>query len=101
MTSPMKILDSTTAPLPLNPSMQLALAQLLEAYNAARTSQRPKWDYAVEIHFLKDLGPSDIRFLICHGLVEHAVEKTRPGAKARAFRKPACLRLLAASCFVL
>jgi hypothetical protein len=94
---------TTTSTLRLSPLMWLALDQLLQAHDAASSAQRPLWDFAVEIHFLYKTGisHSDVRYLICQGLVEHAAEITRPVTTGRAFSKLQGLRLLAESCFVL
>jgi hypothetical protein len=47
------------------------------------------------------LNHNDLRSLIRQGLVAHAMEKGRIGAKARSFRQTSGLRLHLESCFVL
>ncbi len=101
MKSHAQVPDRITASLRLTPSMKLALAHLLEAHDAARIAKQPKWEFAVELHALKEISHSEVRCLICQGLVEHAVESTRNGSKRRVFSKPAGLHFIAASCLVL
>ncbi len=83
--------------------MKTALSLLLEAHETAATLERDKWDFALEIEALKDAGlnHNDLRSLVCQGLAEHRLERTRRGAKRRAFGQSRCLRLQNASCFAL
>jgi hypothetical protein len=87
----------------LTPSMCRALEQLLKACALARRVHRPKWDFAVEIDALEQAGSdhSDLRALICQGLVEHALEKAQRRPGRRTFRHGHSLHLTPQSCFVL
>jgi hypothetical protein len=93
---------------PFGPSLTLAmrsaLVLLLEAHDIALSLGLNKWDFALEIDAIKDeagVNQNDLRFLICNGLAEHLVDRTRTGAKRRAFRQPRGLRLHTQSCFTL
>ena len=79
------------------------LTVLLEAVEAARELQRDVWDFAVEIHNLHNDGltNTDLRWLVCNGYVEQAIETTRPQAARRTFRPARNLMLCKRSCFVL
>jgi hypothetical protein len=94
---------SNSPGLDLTPPLRLALGRLKKAHDAARRLDRPKWDFAVEIHDLEEAGidHDDLRSLICQRLAEHALETTHPRGKRRTFRTAASLRLAAESCFVL
>jgi hypothetical protein len=85
------------------PSMIPGLLQLLEAEAYARKVERSKWDFAVEIDGLRAVGvtTSDLRWLVCQGYLEHAVETTPAGSEARSFGKEASLTFSQRSCFVL
>ena len=80
-----------------------ALAILREAYAYARELGRSVWDFAVEIHVLRaaDLTRSDLRWLVCRGVVEHAAELTRNGQDSRVFRPTGALTFTKRTCFVL
>jgi len=88
---------------PLTSKVKTALGLLLQARTAAARLGHDKWDFALEIQALKEAGldHNDLRSLICQGLVEHCVERTRCGAKQRAFRPPSGLRLARRSCLTL
>jgi hypothetical protein len=79
------------------------LTILLEAVEAARELQRDVWDFAVEIHNLRSAGltNTDLRWLVCNGYLEQAIETTRPQAAQRTFRPARNLMLCNRSCFVL
>jgi hypothetical protein len=85
------------------PSMIPGLLQLLEAEAYAREVQRPRWDFAVEIDSLRAAGLTngDLRWLVCQGYLEHAVETTPAGSEARSFGKEGRLTFSPGSCFVL
>lgn len=87
----------------LVPGVEPALALLLEAYDYAHELERDLWDFAVELDSLRtvDLTLSALRWLLCKGYVEHAIESTRPDADNRSFRSVASLTLAAHSCLVL
>lgn len=80
-----------------------ALAVLLEAYTYAQAIDRNTWDFAVEIDCLRDVGVTDgdLRYLICAGYAEHAVELTRVGSHKRVFRRLHNLGLTDKTCFIL
>ena len=80
-----------------------ALTVLLEAHRYAQASDRDLWDFAVEIDRLRDAGASDsdLRYLVCEGLAEHATEVTRPVWRKRVFRKLHNLAITTKTCFVL
>lgn len=79
------------------------IKELLKAYQYARDAGRVVWDLAVEISLLHRLGltPSDFRWLVCKGYVEHARDVTRPDDDSREFRPCAKLLYTKRSCFVL
>jgi hypothetical protein len=79
------------------------LAQLAEARAYAQDAGHDVWDFAVEISRLSALGltPSDLRWLVCKGYVEHAREVTQSGEPGRAFRPAGNLTFCKRSCFVL
>jgi hypothetical protein len=85
------------------PGMIPGLLQLLEAEAYARKVERSKWDFAVEIDGLRAAGvtTSDLRWLVCQGYLEHAVETTPAGSEARSFGKEGRLTFSPGSCFVL
>jgi hypothetical protein len=87
----------------LAPRIRAALVQLFEAYRYAQDVHRDVWDFAIEIARLSALGltPSDLRWLVCKGYVEHAREVTQPGEDGRAFRPGGNLTFCRRSCFVL
>jgi hypothetical protein len=82
---------------------QAGLSILLEAYDYACQLQRPAWDFAVEIHCLRSAGltNSDLRWLSCQQLVEHAAEMTRAGQESRDFQPTGPLTFTKSTCFVL
>ena len=82
---------------------QAALALLREALNYAQELGRSVWDFAVEIAVLRAAGlsNSDLRWLVCRGLVEHAAEITRPGQDSRVFQPTGRLTFSEHTCFVL
>lgn len=80
-----------------------AIGELLKAYLYARDAARTVWDLAVEISLLRELGltPSDLRWLVCRGYLEHARDVTRSDDDSREFRPGAQLLYTKRSCFVL
>jgi hypothetical protein len=80
-----------------------ALAHLLRAYDYARELGRDLWDFAVEIGSLCTAGvtPCDLRWLVCKGYVEQAVEVGGGGRRHRCFRRGNRLRFTGRACFVL
>jgi hypothetical protein len=87
----------------LAPCLQTGCAILTEARDCAQELQRDVWDFAVEVHCLRDAGLSDssLRWLLCKGYVEHAVETTQARAPHRTFRRAGNLMFCERSCFVL
>ncbi len=84
-------------------SMIVGLLQLLKAHAYARELERPGWDFAVEIGSLQAAGltSSDLRWLVCKGYVEHAVETTPAANETRSFQQACKLTFSAESCFLL
>jgi hypothetical protein len=87
----------------LAPSIQAGLAILSEAVHCAQEFQRDVWDFAVEVHSLRGAGLRDstLRWLLCKGYAEHAVETTRPHALRRTFRRGGSLMFCDRSCIIL
>lgn len=85
------------------PQLLDILTTLLEAHLRATQSSRDIWDFAEEIQIFHATGyrNSDLRWLVCHGYVDHAEEITQPGDSRRAFRTGAPLAFSAHTCFVL
>src|SRR5262245_53039047 len=84
-------------------SCQPGLTLLLEAAETAQELQRDVWDFAVEIHNLRSAGltSNNLRWLLCKGYADHAIETTRPQAARRTFQAAGNLMLGERSCFVL
>lgn len=84
-------------------AMRTALGLLLQAHETATGLHCDPWDFALEIHALKEAGVShnDLRALVCQGLSEQRLEETRRGAPHRSFGPPRSIRLHADSCFAL
>jgi hypothetical protein len=80
-----------------------ALALFFEAHEYARQAQQTDWEFSVELPALLEAGCSRsvLRWLASKGYVEHALERTRPQAGRRSFRRTANLSFAARSCFVL
>ena len=80
-----------------------ALAELLKAYEYARSGQREVWDFAVEIRTLRETGlsNSDFRWLACAGHLDHACEVTILGDDERHFQRTGKLSFARRTCFVL
>lgn len=82
---------------------ETALAALLRAYDYAEEFRRPVWDFAVEMNDLRaaEFTASDLRWLVCRGYVEHAVEATPEKGGQRLFRPAGESAVSEASCVVL
>jgi hypothetical protein len=80
-----------------------ALAILMRAANYARDLHRDVWDFAVELTELQSAGltSSDLRWLVCKGYAEHAVEITPAGQQHRRFRQGNRLSFDERTCVVL
>ena len=85
------------------PNVIPGLLQLLEAEAYAREVRRPNWDFAVEFEGLRAAGltTGDLRWLVCKGYVEHAIETTPAGSETRCFAREGELTFGRRSCFVL
>lgn len=97
--------DPTVGSLPgLSDSQaEKAFRLLLDAYECAQQLSQDRWDFAVEIKCLEDIGiaRSGFRSLVCSGLIEHAREMKPLGDELRAFRPTGKLRFRSKTCFVL
>jgi hypothetical protein len=84
-------------------SCQSGLTILLAAVEAAKELHHDVWDFAVEIHNLCSAGltSNNLRWLLCMGYADHAIETTRPKAARRTFQAAGNLMLCERSCFVL
>ncbi len=81
----------------------LVLVLLKDAQDYAQELDRSIWDFAVEISELRALGltNSDLRWLVCKGLVDHGTDVTQPGEQARTFQSGCRLVFHEKTCFVL
>src|SRR5437870_2774956 len=79
------------------------MALLLKAFVYAESLGRSVWDFAVEIDALQEAGlmRPDLRWLLCQGYVEHAVETTAPGRSTRCFGAMGGLNFTRKDCFAL
>ena len=79
------------------------LLLLLQAWLYAEDAGRDVWDFSLERAALHRAGltDSDLRWLLCKGLIEHAREITKPGAHAREFHCHRSLTFFKRSAFVL
>jgi len=82
---------------------RVALEMLCEAALYAQDVDRRPWDFSLEIGVLRDsgLGDSDLRWLLCKGFLEHALEVKSTGSHARRFEPTTSLSFCRNSCFVL
>jgi hypothetical protein len=89
--------------LDINPRFQGALAIMREAYDYALKSHRSVWDFAVEISVLRRRGltNSDLRWLVCQGIIEHRAEMDAPDEESRTFLRTGGLTFNKRTCFVL
>jgi hypothetical protein len=62
-----------------------------------------RWDFAIDLHELRNggLGPTDLRWLIAKGYLEHACETDAKTHEHRSFEPCHRFRFEASSCFVL
>ena len=80
-----------------------ALIRLLEAYQCANELQRDVWEFAVELEELQRVGctNSEVRWLVCKGLITHAREVVSPNRAERAFQRCDGLVFGKRTCFTL
>jgi hypothetical protein len=80
-----------------------SLELLVEAFSFAHRFRRNKWDFAVEISDLCAAGltMTGLRWLLCSGFIEAAIEETQPRSKRRAFRPLLNLGFPARTCVVM
>ena len=80
-----------------------ALGELAKARDFARDCEQEVWQFAVNIEPLTRLGVSvsDLRWLICKGVLQHAHETKRRESPARVFRASHSLAFGKSTCFVL
>jgi hypothetical protein len=98
--------EAARAPAPCLPpvyGLHSTLSLLFEAYRYAQELDRDTWDFAVEIQALRAAGAthSDLRWLVCNDLVEHAGEAIGTGRHRRLFHQTGSLTFTERTCFVL
>jgi hypothetical protein len=83
--------------------LRKALATLLEAFDYSVDTKCDRWDFAVPMRNLLDLGlnEADLRFLVRKGYAAHAREVTLEGDDGRQFRSTGDLTFSRRSCLVL
>ena len=83
--------------------VEWALGALLDSLELARDAGHSCWDFAVEVGTLQAAGlrNSELRWLACKSLVEHARETTELTADNRSFETTGLLNLTSKTCFVL
>jgi hypothetical protein len=80
-----------------------AVGRLQQAAHLADDTNMDRWQFAVDLASMLGCGtsPTDLRWLVANGFVDHAMELTLPGAPQRVFQGGCAMRFTAASCFVL
>ena len=80
-----------------------SLFALLQAHDYAAELGRDRWDFAVEIATLREMGTtnSDLRWLVCKKYVEHAFDITPLEKDEREFQAVGILNFGDRTCFVL
>ena len=88
---------------PIDSKFQRGFALLLEARDYADRTASDAWEFAVEIHLLREIGLSDndLRYLVRSQYLEHAHEVTAMGKLGRNFRSSGDLAFAKRTCFVL
>jgi hypothetical protein len=86
-----------------NRAIVRAIALLLRAHDYACALNRDSWEFAVEIQVLRAAGVtrSDLRWLRCKDLLEHAVEITTRDDHRRLYQPSFNLAFTKRSCFIL
>lgn len=81
----------------------VAMKLLRDGFEYARDCARPAEDFAVEIEYLMQAGLScsDLRWLVCKGILVHLCEHTQMDSPRRVFSSPCQLSFSPSSCFVL
>jgi hypothetical protein len=79
-----------------------ALAELIEAEDAAAEYRQDVWQFAVSLSDLNHVGAgeTDMRRLLAGGYAEHGFENSANGDCHRSFHPGGGLRLTATSCFI-
>lgn len=87
----------------IRPHLRAALNLLLEAHEYAIDLDQDAWELAVELEVLRsaNLTNSDLRWLSAVGMVEHAVEITRPSDCSRQFRRTNLVNVHEPTCVIL
>jgi hypothetical protein len=93
----------TASPRAVGPLESPALSLLRTAREFAREFKNDPWQFAVEIDALQAAGlsRSDLRWLLCRGVLEHREELTRHHDRRRRFRPIRSLALTSTTCFIL
>lgn len=80
-----------------------ALRELLAAYMYSQQANHGVWDFAVTVDELRSRGltESDLRWLVCEGIVQHACEVTRIGDDTRQFQPTHPLVFTRQDCVIL
>lgn len=83
--------------------LQHALALLIEGHECASDLKQQTWEFAVEgVEFARaGVSRNLLRWLVCKGYVEHAVEVVQPDQQGRKFRPSDRLCFSRRSCFVI
>jgi hypothetical protein len=83
--------------------LKAPLTLLRQAREYALGLGRSLWEFAVEVSDLRGLGltNTDLRWLLCRGLIEHASETTLPGQDSRTFQADGRLTITDKTCVVL
>lgn len=81
----------------------VALGQCRDALAYAKASNRDAWEYAIEIDSLihAGLSPSDLRWMVTQGYLQHAIEVTSVEDSQRRFLRARNLAFPPRTCFVL
>jgi hypothetical protein len=87
----------------LGAAESLAVEILADARRSAERHQRDVWDFAVELSLLLAAGitVTDLRSLVCQGVISHARELAAPAARNRRFRRLKNLGFPPSTCFIL
>jgi len=94
---------SDIAKIESNRAILMAMRKLLRAFRFSSDCNRSRWDFAIEIQELRELGISteELRWLIGKGLIDHAEESLENAHLNRTFQSSGGFSLSPRSCFVL